>query len=115
MTSRNCTPIGYRAAFSPGNARLPRSSAILRPRSLRERLAFPGEIRATGNILPDNYAFLRCGVTTVEMQDGTDPAAWQNAADRFSFAYQPLRTQRADPPRPSPNDATWRVAKCQLD
>src|SRR6202140_1173452 len=59
-------------------------------RSLRERLAFSAEIRATGNILPDQYAFLlRCGITTVETQDGADPAAWQKAADRFSFAYQP--------------------------
>jgi uncharacterized protein (DUF934 family) len=59
-------------------------------RNLRERLAFSGEIRATGNILPDQYAFLlRCGITTVEIQDGADPAAWQKAADRFSFAYQP--------------------------
>src|SRR6202166_5432947 len=59
-------------------------------RSLRERLAFSGEIRATGNILPDQYAFLlRCGITTIEIKDGTDPAAWQKAADCFSFAYQP--------------------------
>ncbi len=59
-------------------------------RSLREHLAFSGEIRATGNILPDQYAFLlRCGITTVEIKDGADPAAWQNAADRFSFTYQP--------------------------
>jgi uncharacterized protein (DUF934 family) len=59
-------------------------------RSLREHLAFSGEIRATGNILPDQYAFLlRCGITSVETPDGTDPAAWQKAADCFSFAYQP--------------------------
>jgi uncharacterized protein (DUF934 family) len=59
-------------------------------RSLREHLAFAGEIRATGNILPDQFAFLlRCGITTVEMQDGADIAAWQKAADRFSLAYQP--------------------------
>jgi uncharacterized protein (DUF934 family) len=59
-------------------------------RSLREHLAFSGEIRATGNILPDQYVFLlRCGITTVEIKDGADPAAWQNAADRFSFTYQP--------------------------
>jgi uncharacterized protein (DUF934 family) len=59
-------------------------------RSLRERLAFRHEIRATGNILPDQYAFLlRCGVTTVEMQDGADPEAWQEAAVHFGFGYQP--------------------------
>jgi uncharacterized protein (DUF934 family) len=58
--------------------------------SLRERLAFFGKIRATGNILSDQYAFLlRCGITTVEIQDGADPAAWQKAANCFSFAYQP--------------------------
>ncbi|WMT77759.1 DUF934 domain-containing protein [Bradyrhizobium sp. Ash2021] len=44
-------------------------------RSLRGHLAFSAEIRATGNILPDQYAFLlRSGITTVEMQDGADPA-----------------------------------------
>jgi len=59
-------------------------------RTLRERLAFSGEIRATGNILPDQSAFLlRCGITTVETQDGADPAAWQKAADYFGFGYQP--------------------------
>jgi uncharacterized protein (DUF934 family) len=59
-------------------------------RTLRERLTFSGEIRATGNILPDQSAFLlRCGITTVETQDGADPAAWQKAADRFGFGYQP--------------------------
>ena len=59
-------------------------------RTLRERLAFSGEIRATGNMLPDQYALLlRCGITAVEIQDGADPAAWQQAANRFSFAYQP--------------------------
>jgi uncharacterized protein (DUF934 family) len=59
-------------------------------RSLREHLAFAGEVRATGDILPDQYAFLlRCGITTVEIKEGADPAAWQKAADRFSFAYQP--------------------------
>jgi uncharacterized protein (DUF934 family) len=59
-------------------------------RSLREHLAFSGEIRATGNVLPDQYTFLlRCGITTVETHDDADPAAWQKAADCFSFAYQP--------------------------
>jgi uncharacterized protein (DUF934 family) len=63
---------------------------LTQARSLRERLAFSGEIRATGNILPDQCAFLlRCGITTVETPDGTDPAAWQRAAGCFSFAYQP--------------------------
>jgi uncharacterized protein (DUF934 family) len=79
-------------------------------RSLREGLAFRHEIRATGSILPDQYAFLlRCGITTVEIQDGADPAAWRKAANCFSLAYQPsvleeplllgLRTIRLGVPR----------------
>ena len=56
----------------------------------RTSTRFSAEIRATGNILPDQYAFLlRCGITTVETQDGADPAAWQKAADYFGFGYQP--------------------------
>ena len=59
-------------------------------RTLRERQAFSGEIRATGNMLPDQYALLlRSGITAVEMRDGADPSAWQQAANRFSSAYQP--------------------------
>jgi uncharacterized protein (DUF934 family) len=58
-------------------------------RRLREHLSFSGEIRATGDVLPDQYAFLlRCGVTTVEIPDGTMPDAWRKAVDRISFAYQ---------------------------
>ena|SRR5258706_5036195 len=37
---------------------------------------------------PQGHRRLRF-VTTVETQDGTDPEAWQKAADHFSFAYQP--------------------------
>jgi uncharacterized protein (DUF934 family) len=59
-------------------------------RSLRERMAFSGEIRATGNLLPDQYAFLlRCGITTVEIQDEAHSAVWQKVANRVAFAYQP--------------------------
>jgi hypothetical protein len=73
------------------------------------RLAFSGEIRATGNILPDQYAFLlRCGIATVETLDGTDPAA---SGGPLLLRLSALRTQRADPVRPSPNDTTWRAAE----
>ena len=79
-------------------------------RSLRERLAFSAEIRATGNILPDQYVFLlRCGITTVETQDGADPAAWQKAADRFCFAYQPSVVK--EPVLSGLRRTTWRAAE----
>jgi uncharacterized protein (DUF934 family) len=82
-------------------------------RSLRERLAFSGEIRATGNILPDQYAFLlRCGITTVETPDGTDPAAWQKAADCFSFAYQPSVLE--EPLLLGLHRTTRRAAECSI-
>ncbi|GBQ63082.1 hypothetical protein AA103196_0482 [Ameyamaea chiangmaiensis NBRC 103196] len=64
--------------------------AFTQARTLREHLGFTGEIRATGKPLPDQYEFLRrCGVTTVEVPEGTDPAPWAREHARFDVAYQP--------------------------
>jgi uncharacterized protein (DUF934 family) len=66
-------------------------------RALRERYGFTGEIRATGHLLPDQYAFLlRCGVTQVEVPDGTDLAAWEAARTRVPVAYQPATAGDGD-------------------
>ncbi|MGG5821116.1 DUF934 domain-containing protein [Falsiroseomonas sp. HW251] len=63
--------------------------AFTQARALRERHGFAGEIRATGHVLPDQYAFLlRCGVTTVEVPDGTDAAVWARALQFIPIAYQ---------------------------
>jgi uncharacterized protein (DUF934 family) len=65
-------------------------------RALRERYGYQGEIRAVGHILPDQYVFLlRCGVTVVEIPDGTE-ARWREALGFYDIAYQPAVTD--DPP-----------------
>jgi len=59
-------------------------------RTLRERYKFEGEVRATGHILPDQYALLlRCGFNTVEVPETADLSVWQAALARYKVAYQP--------------------------
>ena len=46
-------------------------------RELRER-GFSGEIRAVGHVLPDQFmSLVRCGVSTIELPPGADPALWR--------------------------------------
>ncbi len=72
--------------------------AFTQARALREHHGFTGEIRATGHVLPDQYAFLlRCGVTTVELPDGADTAAWDRALHAIPLAYQPAVAGDAGP------------------
>lgn len=59
-------------------------------RALREHHGFKGEIRATGHIIADQYAFLvRSGFTQVELPDGADPEEWRRALGVINVAYQP--------------------------
>lgn len=73
--------------------RLPKSKdgrAFTQGRGLREYHRFDGEIRATGHVIPDHYAMLlRCGVSTVEVPEGTDPAVWDAARKVVDIGYQP--------------------------
>ena len=79
--------------------KLPKSKdgrAFTQARALREHLGFTGEIRATGHVLPDQYRMLlRCGVSTVQLPDGADPAVWTRSADLVDIAYQPARDAAA--------------------
>lgn len=66
-------------------------------RELRERWGFLGEIRAVGHILADQYPLLvRCGVTTVEVREGTDVETWARTLNTVTIAYQAAMT--ADEP-----------------
>ena len=63
-------------------------------RLLRERYGYAGEVRATGNVLGDQLAFmLRCGFDTFEVADGV-AAAWSRATSEISFWYQPAADGR---------------------
>ncbi|MCB1380537.1 MAG: DUF934 domain-containing protein [Alphaproteobacteria bacterium] len=80
---------------------LPRLSAVILPfpafndgraysiaRQLRD-LGFRGEIRATGNVLPDQLQFmLQVGFDCFDIGERFPLALWQGAARQMSLAYQ---------------------------
>ncbi len=63
--------------------------AYSQARLLRQRYGFGGEIRATGNVLRDQYAFMqRCGFDAFEVKEGVDLAGWGRFATSMSEGYQ---------------------------
>ena len=59
-------------------------------RLLRERLAFRGEVRATGNVLRDQLLFMaRCGFDAVETDLRGGAEAWEGALAEIDVWYQP--------------------------
>lgn len=58
-------------------------------RVLRQRFNYCGEVRARGNVLADQYAFMRqCGFDAFEI-DGHQPLdLWLQAANAMSLSYQ---------------------------
>jgi uncharacterized protein (DUF934 family) len=65
-------------------------------RLLRQRHWFTGELRAVGNVLRDQLAFLeRCGFDSFEYAGATDPAAALRAFDEISVVYQTAVDRRA--------------------
>ena len=58
-------------------------------RLLRERYGFEGEIRASGEVLYDQwFAMSRCGVDAFEVPEGTTIEAFNDAMSEFSLVYQ---------------------------
>lgn len=59
-------------------------------RLLRERYGYAGEIRAVGNVLRDQFAFMRrCGIDAFEVKKQGDADAFVRALDEIGVAYQP--------------------------
>src|SRR6516225_6529999 len=64
--------------------------AYSQARLLRERHGFRGELRATGDVLRDQFQFLlRAGFDAFEVKKPADAAVFAAAAARFSVFYQP--------------------------
>jgi len=64
--------------------------AYSQARLLRERYGFRGELRATGDVLRDQFQFLlRSGFDAFEVKKAADAAVFAQAAARFSVFYQP--------------------------
>ena len=64
--------------------------AYSQARLLRERLGYSGELRATGQVLRDQFVFmLRAGFDAFEVKKDSDAEAFNNTAKRYSVFYQP--------------------------
>ena len=64
--------------------------AYSQARQLREIYGFRGEVRATGDVLRDQFQFLmRAGFDAFEVKKDADAAAFAAAIARYSVYYQP--------------------------
>ena len=64
--------------------------AYTQARLLRERHGFKGELRATGQVLRDQFVFmLRAGFDAFEVKKDADADAFAETVKRYSVFYQP--------------------------
>ncbi len=64
--------------------------AYSQARLLRERHSYRGELRATGQVLRDQFLFmLRAGFDAFEVKKPSDAEAFANTVKRYSVFYQP--------------------------
>lgn len=64
--------------------------AYSQARILRERYGYKGEVRATGQVLRDQFVFmLRAGFDAFAVKKETDAEAFAGVARRYSVFYQP--------------------------
>jgi uncharacterized protein (DUF934 family) len=64
-------------------------------RLLRERHGFTGELRAVGNVLRDQLAFMaRCGFDAFEVADDKTARDFEKALGEITVAYQPATDAR---------------------
>ncbi len=70
--------------------------AYSQARQLREQYGFQGELRASGDVLRDQYLFLvRAGFDAFEVRKDADVATFVNPPARYSVFYQPAGDTRA--------------------
>ena len=64
--------------------------AYSQARLLRERFSYRGELRATGQVLRDQFVFmLRAGFDAFEVRKAADAEAFAQTVKRYSVFYQP--------------------------
>jgi uncharacterized protein (DUF934 family) len=64
--------------------------AYSQARLLRERFSWRGELRATGQVLRDQFVFmLRAGFDAFEVKKDSDAEAFAQTVKRYSVFYQP--------------------------
>ena len=68
--------------------------AYSQAQSLRQHLGFDGEIRAIGNVLIDQYAFmLQCGFNAFDIPANSDLKQWKAAARIIPATYTPTQAK----------------------
>ena len=69
--------------------------AYSQARLLRQRYRFAGEIRAVGQVLRDQFAFMqRCGIDAFEIADEDAAEVWRRATSEIGVCYQPAADAR---------------------
>ncbi|HEY0219203.1 MAG TPA: DUF934 domain-containing protein [Afipia sp.] len=69
--------------------------AYSQSRILRERYSYKGEVRATGQVLRDQFIFMmRAGFDAFLVKKESDAEAFANVAKRYSVFYQPAADGR---------------------
>src|SRR3954466_6031189 len=69
--------------------------AYSQARLLRERHCYDGELRATGQVLRDQFVFmLRAGFDAFEVKKDADADAYAATVKRYPVSYQPTRSGR---------------------
>lgn len=69
--------------------------AYSQARLLRERLGWRGPLRATGNVLRDQFLLMeRSGFDQIEAVKGADADAFDEAVHRYTVFYQPATDER---------------------
>jgi uncharacterized protein (DUF934 family) len=69
--------------------------AYSQARRLRERFGYRGEVRAVGNVLRDQWAFMqRCGFDSFEIDAADAEAVWAATDSEISVFYQPGADRR---------------------
>lgn len=70
--------------------------AYSQARLLRETYGFRGTLRATGDVLRDQFSFLlRAGFDSFDVKKPADARAFAASVERFSVVYQPAADGRA--------------------
>lgn len=83
--------------------------AYSQARILREQFGFKGELRATGEILRDQFLFfIRSGFDSLEVKKEADAQAFADVLKRYSVFYQPAADGRAGTLRARIANATAR-------
>jgi len=84
-------PLGLRlkAGQSPDSIAADLDRFDVNARALRERYAYAGQVRAVGNVLRDQYFFMRrVGFDAFEVAAGADIEEWLESDREISVLYQ---------------------------